>query len=240
MSVTGRLAALVVVLSLGFLSSRAARAAAGARAKAGRIARRTKPMRLDLTWAWPEPAAPPLIPPAGGTAVPVAPARVPPAPDASGAHEALAILVAIIGDTTGILVAVNGHSIWEGMIPMAIAPLGAGALVCNVPAPSRDGAPAPGRGGRCRATLAGALIGAAAGLLPGIVIIARAGPAPKTEDAYHDWSQTQYSGAALTLLLYTIAMPVGTIVGYNLGGAAAPNPVTMPPVATATLFTVRF
>lgn len=243
MSMSGRLA-VGVVLSLELLGARAARADTGAgTAKEGGLGRRTKPMRLDLSWAWPEPAAPPLIPAAGGAAVPAvprAPAPPPPDPGASGGQVALAILVAIIGDTTGVLVAVNGQSILEGMIPMAIAPLAAGALVCNVPPPSRDGAPAPARGSRCRATLAGALIGAAAGLVPGLAIIAGAGPAPKYETEYHDWVQTQYSGAALTLLLYTIAMPVGTIVGYNLGGPAAPNPVTMPPVATAALFVPVF
>jgi hypothetical protein len=153
---------------------------------------------------------------------------------------ALAILVTIVGDTTGILVALRAQSIWAGMIPMAVAPFGAGALVCNVSTPWRGGASTPGRGGRCRATLAGALIGAAAGLVPGILIIAGAGPAPKYEDAYHDWSQTQLTGIELTLLLYTIGMPIGTVVGYNLGGAGPPNPATMPPVATAPLFTLRF
>lgn len=238
---SGRLAALVV-LSLELWGTRAARADGGA--EQGGLARRTKPVRLELTYVWPEPLPParPLIPPAGGAATSSAPApsSSPPESDASGAQVALAILVTIVGDTTGILVTFRSQSILEGMIPMAIAPFAAGAVVCNVPSPWRGGPSTPERGGRCRATLAGALIGAAAGLLPGVLIIAGSGVAPKTEDAYHDWSNTQLSAAELTLLLYTIGMPLGTVIGYNVGGSAPPNPVIVPPVATAPLFTLRF
>lgn len=232
-----RLAAAVVLLWFELWGTRAARADAGA--EQGALARRTKPVRLNLTYAWPDPLppAPPLIPPAGRPTAPSPPA---PAPRANGAQVALAILVTIIGDTAGILVALRTESISNGMIPMAVAPLGAGALVCNLPTLSRGGPSTPGRGGRCLATLAGALIGAAAGLVPGALIIASSGSAPKYESPYHDWAQTQAAAAELTLLLYTIGMPVGTIVGYNVGGPAPPPSLTMAPVATAPLFALRF
>ena len=230
MSRSGRLAA-VLVLSLELLGTPASRADAGAGANQSGLARRTKPVRLELSYVWSEP----LIPAAGGAAVPsAATPPAPSAPHADGAQVALAILITLVGDATGVAVALRAQSIWAGMIPMAVAPFGAGAIVCNI------GASTPGRGDRCRATLAGALLGAAAGLAPGILILATSGSAPKTEDAYYAWSQTQLSGAEVALILYTIGMPLGTVIGYNVGGATQSDPTTMPRVAAAPLFTLRF
>ena len=94
-------------------------------------------------------------------------------------------------------------------IPWAIAPFGAAAVVCHA---------GTATSGRCRATLAGALIGAAVGLLPGILILANAGSKPDTEDAYHTYIQNRLAGFEATFVLYGVGLPLGTIIGYNVGG----------------------
>ncbi len=73
-----------------------------------------------------------------------------------------------------------------------------------------------------------------------MLIYASAGSGSSSEDAYNNSAQTQISGLLLALALYTIAVPVGTVVGYNLGSPPAPTPVIVPPVAVAPLFTLRF
>jgi hypothetical protein len=242
---SGRLA-VVVALSLELLVARAARADAVARAGAGQsdLARRTKPVRLELGYVWPDP--PPPAPPAGSAATSSAPAlsSSPPSPNASGAQDALAVLFTLMGDASGILVAVRTKSIAAGTIPMIVVPLGGAALVCSLSPPWRGGPSPPPRGGRCDTTVTGALIGTAVGLLPGILIYASAGSGSGSEDASNHSAQTQISGLLLALALYTVAVPVGTIVGYNLGTPAPPTPVITPPVATASLimpvFALRF
>jgi hypothetical protein len=233
MSMRGQLA--VVVLTLELLSTRTARADADVGAEQRGLARRTKPVRLELTYVWPAPQPP--APPTTSAATSSATA---PSPNAGGAQIALAVLTTIIGDTAGILVAIRTNSIAAGSIPMILAPLGGAALVCSISPPSRGGPATPAPSGRCSATLAGALIGTAAGLLPGMLLYATAGSAPNTEDAYHSYVQSQISGLLLALTLYTVAVPVGTIVGYNLGVPDPPTPVIVPRVAMAPLFTLRF
>ena len=98
--------------------------------------------------------------------------------------------MALVGGTAGILVASGTNSLIAGAIPWALAPLGAGAVVCNV------GTERPPRAGACRATMLGAFIGAAVGLLPGVLLVASAGSAPNTEDAYHTYVQHVLGGYA--------------------------------------------
>ncbi len=143
----------------------------------------------------------------------------------------MAILMTLVGDIAGLLVAGGTDSLWAGAIPWAIAPFGAAALVCSA---------GTARPGRCRATLAGALIGAAVGLLPGMLIIASAGSRPDSEDAYHAYIQNRLSGFETTFVLYGIGLPLGTIIGYDVGGGAQSNAMTMPAVATVPMFTLRF
>ena len=230
MSIRGRLAVVVVAL-LELFVARAAHAGDGVRLVGA------KPMRLDLALAWPPPAAPSLIPPAGSAATPSAPATpaAPPIAGASGPQVAMAILMTLVGDIAGVLVANGTDSLWAGAIPWAIAPFGAAALVCHA---------GTARPGRCRATLAGALIGAALGLLPGMVLIVSAGSRPDLEEPYHTYLQNRLLGFETTFVLYGVGVPTGTIIGYNVGGAAQPNPAQntaiIPPVATAPIFTLRF
>ena len=80
---------------------------------------------------------------------------------------------------------------------MAIAPSGPAlsCATCRRPRATSVGPRAVDVAPRWRARL----IGAAAGLVPGMLIFAGSGSAPNTEDAYHTWSQTQLSGAELDL-----------------------------------------
>lgn len=227
MSMPERLA-VVMALALQLVAPSAARADTGGGANQGKSEHRTKPIRLDLTWAWPQPAGPPPIPPVGGAAVPP---PAPQAPRADGAQIAMAVLITLVGDAAGLLVAGGTDSLWAGAIPWVITPFGAAALVCNA------GSAAPGR---CRATLTGALIGAAVGLLPGILILASAGSRPDTEDAYHTYIQNRLTGFEATFVLYGIGVPLGAVIGYNAGGAASSNPTTMPPIAAVPVFSLRF
>jgi hypothetical protein len=226
MSIPGRLAVGVVAL-VGLFVAGAAQAGDGVRLVGA------KPMRLDLSLAWPQPPAPPLIPPASRAATPGAPAppAAPPIAGASGPQIAMAILMTLVGDIAGVLVASGTDSLWAGAIPWAIAPFGAAAVVCHA------GTAKPGR---CRATLAGALIGAAVGLLPGMLLIASAGSKPDLEEPYHAYLRNRLLGFETTFVLYGIGVPMGAIIGYNVGGARQPNPPIMPPVATVPILTLRF
>jgi hypothetical protein len=79
-----------------------------------------------------------------------------------------------------------------------------------------------------------------AGLLPGMLLLASAGSKPDIEDAYHTYLRNRLTGFETVFVLYGLGVPSGTIIGYNVGGAAQANRAAMPPVAMAPIFTLRF
>jgi len=226
MQMRGPLAVAVVAL-LELFAARAAQANDDVHRARARAA------RLELSLAWPQPPAPPLIPPVGAAAIPGTPAPLaaPPIAHAGGPQITMVVLMTLVGDIAGLLAATGTGKLWAGAIPWALAPFGAAALVCNA------GTAIPGR---CRASLAGALIGAAVGLLPGMLIIASAGSEPETEGARDAYHRDRLTGFETVFVLYGLGVSSGTIIGYNLGGTAQPNQAAMPPVAMAPVFTLRF
>lgn len=148
--------------------------------------------------------------------------------------DVLTIIAAIkVASTTS-----GNQRLWYTGGVLALGALGTGAVVCAL------GQTSPTRHGGCRASFAGALIGAA-GVLPGLLLFKWMASQPCTATGPNADDQCATGGAldgivGLTIAAggYVLGTSYGARMGWELG--ATPRLTAPPPAASVSLLSLQF